>query len=78
MPQHRARSFFASCDECRFQGPAAAPDGLSRERSLELKRAAPPASATKATPVKPKGLKVYGMKEGQVQVVDTTAKKGKK
>ena len=46
--------------------------------SLELKRAAPPASATKATPAKPKGLKVYGMKDGQVQVVDTTAKKGKK
>lgn len=46
--------------------------------SLELKRAAPPASATKATPAKPKGVKVYGMKDGQVQVVDTTEKKGKK
>lgn len=46
--------------------------------SLELKRAAPPASATKATASKPKGLKVYGMKNGQVQVVDTTTKKGKK
>lgn len=48
--------------------------------SLELKRAAPAATATKATATaaKPKGLKVYGMKDGQVQVVDTTEKKGKK
>lgn len=46
--------------------------------SLEVKRAAPPASATKAAAAKPKGLKVYGMKDGEVQMVDTTAKKGKK
>lgn len=46
--------------------------------ALDLKRVAPPASAAMATPAKPKGLQVYGMKNGQVQVVDTTAKKGTK
>ncbi|HJU70392.1 MAG TPA: contractile injection system protein, VgrG/Pvc8 family [Paucimonas sp.] len=46
--------------------------------SLELKRAAPPATATKAVPAKPKGLQVYGMQDGRVQVVDTSAKKGQK
>jgi len=40
--------------------------------SLELKRAAPPASAAPATPAQPQGLKVYGMKDGQVEVLGTT------
>lgn len=50
--------------------------------SLELKRAAPPAKASNgagktSTGAKPKGLAVYGMKDGHVQVVGSTPIKGK-
>ena len=47
--------------------------------SLELKRVAPPATAkvAKGTAAKPKGLKVYGVQEGQVKVVGTTQKEKK-
>lgn len=47
--------------------------------ALELKRVAPPATAkvAKGTAAKPKGLKVYGVQDGQVQVVGTTSKEKK-
>lgn len=49
------------------------------QTSLELKRVAPPAQGKKAArqPTKPKGLQVYGVKDGQVQVVGTVPQQGK-
>ncbi len=48
--------------------------------SLELKRVAPPANSkvVKGTSAKPTGLKVYGVKNDQVQVVGTTNKAASK
>ena len=48
--------------------------------SLELKRVAPPANSkvAKGTSAKPTGLKVYGVKNDQVQVVGTTNKAASK